>query len=632
MIDTPWGPLGWITFARTYARWIDDKQSRKEDFEETVVRILKACRNQLKVGFTEEEENFAMEMMLGLKGIVAGRFLWQLGTPTVKKLGMASLQNCAAVVVDEPVRPFTWAFDMLMLGCGVGYNIQKEHVYELPKVRRAKIVRRDTNDADFIVPDSREGWTRLLELTLKSHFGLEAIGGFSYSTVCVRGRGASIRGFGGVASGPEELCKGIGEISNILNRRAGKKLNPVDVLDVMNIIGSIVVAGNVRRSAQIAIGDLEDKAFLAAKRWDIGNVPNWRAQSNNSVVVNDIEHALRTPELWEGYIGNGEPYGLINLNLAKRVGRLGDDRYPDPDIIGFNPCAEQSLANYETCCLAEVYLPNITSERELFDVSKILYRINKHSLNLKCHNRETEQIVHNNRRMGIGQTGVMQATALQRSWLPLVYEDLRRYDAQYSSQHGWPESIKLTTIKPSGTLSLLAGTTHGAHPGYAEYFIRRIRIAAQSPLIEECKRAGYHVEPVLNFDGSSDPNTMVVEFPCSYPAHTVFADDVSAIDQLETVVDLQTNWSDNAVSNTIYYRKEELPAIKDWLKRNYNDNIKTASFLLHNEHGFAQAPYEKITKDQYENLVARTTPITSATFDEADMEIDECEGGACPVK
>jgi len=188
-------------------------------------------------------------------------------------------------------------------------SYQREYVYELPKARRAKVIRKDANDADFIVPDSREGWVRLLEKTLEAHFITGK--GFSYSTVCIRGAGTTIKGFGGVSSGPEPLAKGIAQISEVLNSRAGKKVRPLDCLDVMNILGSIVVSGNVRRSAQIAIGDMDDLQFLNAKRWDLGNIPNWRAMSNNSVVCNDF-NAL-PEQFWEGYNGNGEPYGLINL-------------------------------------------------------------------------------------------------------------------------------------------------------------------------------------------------------------------------------------------------------------------------------------------------------------------------------
>lgn len=209
---------------------------------------------------------------------------------------------------------------------------------------------------------------------------------------------------------------------------------------------------------------------------------------------------------------------------------------------------------------------------------------------------------------------------------------LREFDKEYSAAHGWPVSIKLTTTKPSGTLSLLPGVTSGVHPAYAQYMIRRIRFASNSPVVDTVKSHGYHVEYQKNFDGSNDYSTVVAEFPLAYPEGTVLAKDMSAIDQLEAVKRLQTEWSDNAVSCTVYYRQEELPAIREYLKSNYNKSFKTLSFLRHSDHGFAQAPIEEISKEQYEELVAKTKIITQ--LDEA-VEFDpslECEGGACPVR
>lgn len=627
---TPWGEIGYITFKRTYARRLNDNDpnSPTEEFEDTINRVIKACKTQLKCGFSQEEEQELKEMLLQLKGSVAGRFLWQLGTKTVGKLGLLSLQNCAFVNVDS-VKAFPWAMEALMLGTGVGFNIQKEYVFQLPKVKKAKITRLDEKDADFVIPDKREGWVELLNRVLQSHF--ETGKDFTYSTILVRGKGTLIKGFGGVASGPEELCQGINEINKILNSRSGKKLRPIDALDIMNCIGQIVVAGNVRRSAEIAIGDQDDLQYLSSKRWDLGNVPNYRAMSNNSIVCNDIR--TLPEQFWEGYKGNGEPFGLINLNLAKLCGRIGETQYPDPDVTGSNPCSEQTLVTNETCCLAEIFLPNISTKEELLKIAKYLYRINKHSLALPCHLKETEEIVHKNMRMGIGVTGYLQATLEQRSWLSDVYTELRKYDVEYSSQQGFPTSIKLTTVKPSGTLSLLAGVTPGVHPAYAQHYIRRIRIASNSPLANLCRKHGYYSEYQKNFDGSEDKNTVVVSFPCSVPEGTVLAKNLTAIQQLEFVKELQTNWSDNAVSCTVYYRKEELDSIKEWLKQNYNHSIKAVSFLLHSDHGFAQAPYEEISEQQYAEYKALTTPIVSGNIKEDDLlDSFECVGGVCPVK
>lgn len=635
-IEIPWSSLGYLTYKRTYSRRLDESnpQSQTEEWKDTVERVVSSANSQLKVGFTEEEAQRLQTYLLQLKGTVAGRFLWQLGTHTVDRLGLASLQNCAFTVVDQPVEPFTWAMDLLMLGSGVGYNIQKEHINKLPPVHSAfkAPTRQNQPDVDFIVPDSREGWVSLLGKTLKAAFLAHKTGRqtFTYSTQLVRSKGAPIKGFGGTASGPEDLVWGIAEISHVLEKRAGKQLRPVDALDIMNIIGAVVVAGNVRRSAQIAIGDADDLEFLLAKRWDLGNIPRWRAMSNNSVVCNDISDLHDF--FWDGYEGKGEPYGLINLKLSRKVGRLGETQYPDPEVQGYNPCAEQSLADKETCCLAEVFLPNISSLAEFKDVTTLLYRINKHSLALSCHLEDTQKIVNKNMRMGIGVTGVLQATEEQKSWLPLCYEYLREFDKNYSEIHGFPVSIKLTTVKPSGTLSLLPGVTPGAHPGFAQYMIRRIRISAEHPLVQVCKEHGYPVEYQQTFDGSTDYSTMVVSFPFSYPENTVLAKDMTAIQQLETVKWLQTVWSDNSVSCTVYYQKEELPEIKKYLKKNYSKNHKSLSFLLHSEHGFKQAPIEEISKEVYDDLVSKTKPITSMEVFDLGLDDTECSSGACPIR
>lgn len=345
-IKTPWSSIGPIVYKRTYSRPMKgkDNKGRTEDWPDTVARVVTACDTQLHCGFTEQENTRLMEYMLGLKATVGGRFLWQLGTPTVDKLGLASLQNCWMINVDSP-EAFTFAFDLLMLGGGVGFNIQKFYVDELPPVVSgfAAPTRADGKDAGFIVPDTREGWVELLRHVLNHAFG-DGVGDrktFTYSTHLVRGKGDLIKGFGGVASGPDPLIRGIEQISGILAGRAGSRLSTVDCLDIMNIIGTIVVSGNVRRSAQIALGDYHDIPFLMAKRWDLGDIPSWRDMSNNSVICDDIREL--PPEFWEGYKGNGEPYGLVNLRLARNVGRLEDVLYADPLVSGVNPLIASGL-------------------------------------------------------------------------------------------------------------------------------------------------------------------------------------------------------------------------------------------------------------------------------------------------
>ena len=632
-IETPFSTVGYLVYKRTYARRLSEADERTEEFPDTIERVIKACDKQFGCNFSENEENRLRRYMLQLKGIVAGRYLWQAGTPTVDRIGLFSLQNCAYTTVDAPVVPFIWAMDALALGSGVGFNIQRHNVDKIPPVKPWFKPATRVNDAgaDYVVSDSREGWVKLLAKVLKAAFLSERPekGTFTFSTQVVRSKGTPIKGFGGVASGPEELVFGIKKIGDVLAKRVGKKLRPIDALDIMNIIGEIIVAGNVRRSAMIAIGDPDDIEFLLAKNWSFGNIPSHRAMSNNSVACDDVNDLHEF--FWKGYEGGSEPYGLINMKLARSCGRLGETQYQDPSIEGFNPCGEQGLAPYETCCLSTIFLPNISSLEEFIDVATLLYRVNKHSLQLKAHHPETDAIVKKNQRMGISLTGILQATPEQLSWRDEVYEHLREYDARYSKLHGFNPSVKLTTIQPSGTLSLIPGVVPGVHPGYATYMFRRIRIASNHPLVNLCRDHGYPVEYQRNLDGKEDYNTVVVTFPFAYPEGTTIAAEMTALDQLAAVRDSQEHWSDNSVSCTIYYKREELPAIKEYLEKNYSTKHKTLSFLLHSEHGFAQAPYQEISKSMYEELASTTRLITSISS--ADFEAaEECVGGMCPVK
>lgn len=239
----PFDTVGLFTFLRTYARRHDDDDpnSTIESWEETLQRVVNACNKQLKVGFTEDEMVEVFHLFYNLKCSVAGRFLWQLGTNTVDRLGLPSLQNCAAIIINHPINPFTWTMNLLMLGCGLGFRILPEDLKPLPLVKYALNRRKDSNDADFVVPDSREGWVKLLGKVLKSHFYSGE--SFTYSCVCLRSKGAPIKSFGGIASGPDVLCEGMSKIDEILNKRVGQYLRPVDALDIMNIIGMIVVSG-----------------------------------------------------------------------------------------------------------------------------------------------------------------------------------------------------------------------------------------------------------------------------------------------------------------------------------------------------------------------------------------------------
>lgn len=627
--QAPWGfgGLGEVVYMRTYSRKIGNT-GRNETWVETLVRVINGAI-EIGVPFTQQEAEALFDHMFNLRCSVAGRSLWQLGTPLVQKFSGTSLNNCFFTNIEK-IEDFELLFDYLMLGGGVGFSVERSKIHDLPKVKHVEYISSErTHDADFIIPDSRQGWRELLHKVLESYFVTGK--SFTYSTILVREFGAPVKTFGGTASGPGSLVDGIKDICNVFNERVGKKLRSIDVLDICNIIGRVVVSGSSRRSAQIAIGDPDDVLFLRAKNWSSGDVPGWRANSNNSIYADSYGEIMS--ELWKGYDGSGEPYGLVNRKLSRTYGRLGEKNV-DNSVEGFNPCAEIALGDGESCNLATIFLPNVDSLEQFKEISKLLYMIQKQVTRLSYPYEKTTNIVRKNSRLGQSVTGVLQCSEEKINWLSDVYSYLKDFDKKYSKEKNWTNSVRLTTVQPSGTLSLLAGVTPGVHPAFAQYYIRRVRFSSVDPLVHSCRKRGYKVVWDVGIDGREDHTKYVVEFPCKSPEGSVLAKNMSAIDQLEWVKKLQTIWADNAVSVTVYYRKEELLEIKKWLSENYDNNIKSVSFLLHVDHNFLLPPYEEITEDEYNKALSKldfSVAIQQPVSDEM-LDLEDCSTGACPIR
>ena len=627
--QVPWGfgGLGEIVYLRTYSRKVDGTD-RTETWVETLKRIIDGAV-EIGVPFTQRQAETLFDHMFNLRCSVSGRALWQLGTPLVSKLSGTSLNNCFFTNIEK-IEDFELLFDYLMLGGGVGFSVERAKIHELPKVKSVdKITAERTNDADFIIPDSRQGWRALLHKVLESYF----ITGksFTYSTILIREFGAPVKTFGGTASGPGSLIDGITDICKVFNNRINKKLRSIDVLDICNIIGRVVVSGSSRRSAQIAIGDPDDVLFLRAKNWGSGDIPAWRSNSNNSIYADAYNEIM--PELWRGYDGTGEPYGLLNRKLARTYGRIGEKNL-DSTIEGFNPCAEIALGDGESCNLATIFLPNVDSLSQFKEISKLLYIIQKQISKLSYPYEKTNIIVHKNSRLGQSVTGILQCDENKIKWLDEVYNYIRKFDAEYSAEKNWAPSVRLTTVQPSGTLSLLPGVTPGIHPAFAPYYIRRVRFNSVDPLVDVCRKRGYKIVWEMGLDGREDHSKYVIEFPCKSPENSVLAKNMTAVDQLEWVKKLQTIWADNAVSVTVYYRKEELESIKDWLSKNYDKYIKSVSFLLHVDHNFVLPPYEEITENEYKLAISKldlSIPAVS-TPENILLPLEDCPTNACPVR
>ncbi|MFX1357458.1 MAG: ATP cone domain-containing protein [Promethearchaeota archaeon] len=626
-----WGPLGYITYKRTYARIIE-KENRKEEFWETIRRVVEGCYSiqkehciKLSLPWSDEKAQKSAQIMFkkiwDFKFLPPGRGLWMMGTEFIARHGSMSLNNCGFASTEDIDRKYSKAFefvmDALMLGVGVGFDTKGAGKLTIKKPKEGKF--------EFQIPDSREGWVEALKLILEAYFLGKQIPEYNFSSV--RPAGVPIRGFGGIASGPEPLKQMLEDIKKILEKRIGQKITSVDIVDIMNLVGRCVVAGNVRRSAEIALGEPTDLEFVTCKQ-DEKALYSHRWASNNSVfAVKGLDYSFIANQI----AVNGEP-GVFWLENAKNYSRMGDKPdFKDKKAAGVNPCGEQTLESFELCCLVETFPSRHESYEEFQHTLKYAYLYSKSVTLVNTHWKETNAVMLKNRRMGISQTGIIEAfkkhgrrTMLE--WCEKAYNYLRNLDEDYSDWLCIPKSIKLTTVKPSGTVSLLPGVPPGIHYPHSEYYIRRIRLSKNSDLIEPIKKAGYFIE-----DDSYSPNTVVAEFP----VHETYFDrsktEVSIWEQAENAAAYQKYWSDNQVSITITFKKEEANQIKHVLEC-FEDTLKSVSFLPIKDHGYKQAPYELISKERYEEIVSNIKPLQ---LDETrDRAIGEkfCDSDVCEVR
>jgi adenosylcobalamin-dependent ribonucleoside-triphosphate reductase len=386
-------------------------------------------------------------------------------------------------------------------------------------------------------------------------------------------------------------------IKNLLKKRIGKPLSALNILDIMNFIGKCVVAGGVRRSAEIGLGKLDNKKFISAKQ-DKESLQSHRWVSNNSIIAKKgMNYSFVANQIKK----NGEP-GILWLENAQKYSRMIDPPdYKDKEAMGTNPCGEQTLESFELCCLAETYPSRHKSWKEFKETLKYAYLYAKTVTLVNTHVKVTNAVMLKNRRMGISQTGIVEAFVRHGKykmidWCKKGYEYLKHLDNKYSAWLSVPESIKLTTVKPSGTVSLLPGVSHGIHFPHSKYYIRRVRIQEDSELVKIAKAAGYNAVK----DKYSE-NTTIIEFPVKKRNYERGKEDVSIWEQAQNAAIYQKYWSDNQVSITITFQDREANDLK-YLLEAYEDQLKSLTFLPLKEHGYEQAPYEKVSKKRYEEL------------------------------
>ena len=647
---------------RTYNRPLDDSGTLFETWEQTVDRVIghqewlweRAKGAKLDSGESKELEQLR-SLMLQRKVSMSGRTLWLGGTDVAKKRE-ASQFNCSFTAV-ETVQDVVDCLWLLMQGCGVGFSPVvgqltgfRKPIEEIEVIRSARTAKggRETNQESFVdgvwtisVGDSAEAWAKSIGKLLAHPYPAHKLV-LDFSEI--RPAGDRLRGYGWISSGDESIANAYQAIYGILNKRAGSLLTRIDILDIVNWLGTILSS---RRSAEIALfeyGADEWQEFAVAKREFWISNPQ-RAQSNNSLLFKTKPLRQELETIFEMMVeaGGSEP-GFINGQAATKRA---------PWFRGVNPCAEILLGNKSFCNLTEVDVGKFKGDSSgLREAIRLAARANYRQTCVDLRDGILQEAWHLNndflRLCGVGITGVVRRPDLKE----YDYEELKRTATAgayaMADELGTPRPKNVTTIKPSGTLSKIMDTTEGMHKPLGKYIFNNVTFGKHDPLVPLCRASGYKV-----VDHPMDPSAVLITFPVKWSdvpftkvekvvdgKPVVMEVNVeSAVEQLERYKLLQNAWCQQNVSSTISYSPEEVPEIIDWLLDNW-DSYVGVSFLFRadptksaKDLGYLYLPQEVVTEEVYEAYAQNLQPIIldkANTLDE--FEADACATGACPIK
>lgn len=668
---SPMKQLGSFVYYRTYSRWIPEER-RREYWWETVRRSVEYNTGIVPVARAEAEQLY--RNIFELKQFLSGRTFWVGGTDVTAHYPMANY-NCAFRVIDS-FTAYRDIFYLLMVGSGVGVRILKADVEKLPPVRTdlevihesytpmLRTMRQDSTSLEFthgdtvriLIGDSKEGWVQSLDYFLRILWSTEYR---KVKTVIlnydhVRGKGERLRTFGGTASGHQSMKNMFTKLVRVLEKAGARtgtdkaKLRPIDCLDIANIIGENVVVGGVRRTAEIALLDMDDAEAIGAKsdlytkvddNWVLDTEIAHRQMSNNSIYY--TRKPTREQLHWhlEQMRYSGEP-GWVNEEAGKKR---------RPNFSGVNPCAEILLDSDGLCNLTTVNVMGFVSEDGVLDREGLLeaqrlsaragYRMTCPELEIP----EWNAVQQRDRLLGCSLTGwqdMVNAVGLTKEGQAELLQALRKAARgaaeHYAKELGMKEPLLVTTIKPEGTLSLLPVVSPGVHYSHAAYFVRRVRISADDPLVRVCEELGYPVFPEAG-QTRENATTKVIEFPVQAP-QGLTKGDVSAIEQLEIYKLFMDNYIDHNCSITVHVRDEEWGLVEDWVWEHW-DEIVALSFLPYDDSFYDLLPFEEIPEEEFERRTAEMKPFIPSLLSkyekqeqEYDIGDDGCENGVCPVR
>ena len=623
-----------------YSRWLPDKE-RRETWDETVARYFDFFTEHLKdlhnYKLTKSLREELEEAVLSLKVMPSMRCLMTAGE-ALKRENIAGY-NCSYIAIDRP-SAFDEILYVLMNGTGVGFSVERQYVSQLPTIADEFHI----SDTTITVADSKLGWAK----ALKELVGMLYIGQIPrWDMSKIRPAGAPLKTFGGRASGPEPLEALFNFTVTIFKNANGRKLSSIEAHDIVCKIAEIVVVGGVRRSALISLSNLSDDRMRAAKHGQWWTTEPQRALANNSACYTEKPDIGVFMDEWKAlYESKSGERGIFNRESAVKVSEQSGRRNTTDFDFGTNPCSEIILRNREFCNLSEVVVrPTDTRDTLLNKVrlATILGTFQSTLVNFKYVSSAWRKNCEEERLLGVSLTGIMDSELLNgkapRQTLPVLLQDLRneaiRTNAELTKKIGINQSVSITCIKPSGTVSQLVDAASGIHARHNPYYIRTVRGDKKDPLTKMMMDAGFPVED----DQMNPSHTSVFSFPMKVDEGAVFRTDLSAIEQLELWLTYQKYWCEHKPSVTISVKESEWLEVGAWVYKHF-DFMSGVSFLPFAEHTYKQAPYQDIKKEEYELLLEQMPKEVEwsklSEYEKTDMTIGSqelaCAAGGCEIQ
>ena len=621
-----------------YSRWLPEKE-RRETWDETVTRYFDFFTEHLKetVNFdlTKKLRDELQQAVLGLRVMPSMRCMMTAGE-ALKRENIAGY-NCSYVAVDRP-QAFDEILYVLMNGTGVGFSVEKQFVSQLPVIADEFHM----SDTTIVVADSKLGWAK----GLKELIGMLYVGQIPrWDLSKVRPAGAPLKTVGGRASGPEPLESLFNFTVNIFKNAAGRKLHSIEAHDVVCKIAEVVVVGGVRRSALISLSNLSDDLMRHAKTGQWWNENGQRALANNSACYSEKPNIGLFMDEWKAlYDSKSGERGIFNRESANWMASKNGRREVEGHEYGTNPCSEIILRNRQFCNLSEVVVRANDTEETLLEkvrLATILGTFQSTLVNFKYVSKSWRRNCEEERLLGVSLTGIMDCKLTNGKLLGLETRLQKLRDVavetnkEYAKKMGINQSVAVTCVKPSGTVSQLTDSASGIHARHNPYYIRTVRGDKKDPLTKMMIDQGFPVED----DVMNPSHTSVFSFPMKVESGAVFRTDMSAIEQLKLWKVYQENWCEHKPSVTISVKEEEWLQVGSWVYDNFK-YMSGVSFLPFAEHTYKQAPYQDCTKQEYEVLL-KSMPKTVdwkklAEYEQTDMTIGAqelaCAAGFCEIQ